>query len=133
MYTIKYKDNPLIGLFELIIPQDMMHMMDLTSGPNFEPKFTISDDTRDKAEYVKSYIEGIKYNSDKYQQNLEKERKKKEYWENLMRKMREMNLSPNEQELIRQEALHKEAALYRETYNMCDLDEKNTPRAILNR
>ena len=50
----------------------------------------------------------------KYHQNLEKEKRKKEYWDQLVDKMIEMELNPQEQEVIRQNALHIEASLCRE-------------------
>ena len=45
---------------------------------------------------------------------LEEEKKKKEYWDILVKKMTEMELSHSEQELIKQDILHKEAKINRE-------------------
>jgi len=64
---------------------------------------TASSQTKDKAEAAKAYIER------KYQKQLREEQERKEHWGDIIRVMNEMQLSENEQDLIRQEVLHKEA------------------------
>lgn len=70
--------------------------------------FEISEQTREKAEIVKKYIQ------EKYQKNLELEKKKKEYWDKLIEKMNENELSQQEQDNIRTGILHQDAKLNRE-------------------
>ena len=67
----------------------------------------MSAHTREKAEIAKQHIKK------KYTEMKAEEQKKKEAWENLFRKMERLHLSPEEQELVRQEILHKEAELLR--------------------
>ena len=66
-----------------------------------------SSNTKEKAELAKKHIEK------KYQDMKEEERKKKDAWNNLFKKMEKLNLSPEEQEIVRKEILHKEAELHR--------------------
>mmetsp|Transcript_6975 Transcript_6975/g.12760 ORF Transcript_6975/g.12760 Transcript_6975/m.12760 type:complete len:483 (-) Transcript_6975:36-1484(-) len=63
----------------------------------------ISPSTRTKAETAKAYIE------QKYMRLKEDEIKKRAEWEELNRRMESMSLSSTEQDLIKQEILHKEA------------------------
>lgn len=76
--------------------------------------------TKDKAESAKAYIER-KYQKLKCE---EKERKEGKHsransfiaWDMLQKKMQKLNLSEAEQELIKQDILHKEAELNRKMY-----------------
>jgi len=68
---------------------------------------TISSDTREKAESAKFYIE------QKYARLKAEEQKKRSEWEELKQRMEDMSLSTTEQELIKQEVLHQEAAIMR--------------------
>ena len=45
---------------------------------------------------------------------IAREKKKKEYWDKLVNKMKDMNLTANEQQMIKQDIFHQEAKLYRE-------------------
>jgi serine/threonine kinase 38 len=63
----------------------------------------VSSNTRDKAEAAKAYIER------KYSMQKRTDEERKDNWGELARKMEELNLTPNEQSLIKQEILHKEA------------------------
>lgn len=63
----------------------------------------VSNQSRERAEAAKAYIE------QKYSKMKREESEKKECWEELSRKMQELNLSQTEQHLIRQNILHEEA------------------------
>eukprot|EP00349_Pseudokeronopsis_sp_Brazil_P002328 CAMPEP_0202972122 /NCGR_PEP_ID=MMETSP1396-20130829/33544_1 /ASSEMBLY_ACC=CAM_ASM_000872 /TAXON_ID= /ORGANISM="Pseudokeronopsis sp., Strain Brazil" /LENGTH=77 /DNA_ID=CAMNT_0049702193 /DNA_START=50 /DNA_END=283 /DNA_ORIENTATION=- len=63
--------------------------------------------TKEKAENAKAYIER------KYQKLRDEEKERKEAWDMLQKKMQNLNLSEAEQELIKQDILHKEAELNR--------------------
>ncbi|CAG9327149.1 unnamed protein product [Blepharisma stoltei] len=63
----------------------------------------ISSNTRDKAQAAKDYIEK------KYSRLKKTEESRKEEWQELNVKMAELKLSNTEQNLIRQEIMHKEA------------------------
>lgn len=67
----------------------------------------ISSKTKEKAEIVKSYIEG------KYARKRNEDKERKEGWDLLRAKMDLLNLTPHEKELIKQDVLHKEAELNR--------------------
>jgi serine/threonine kinase 38 len=69
---------------------------------------TVSSLTREKAEAAKAYIE------QKYSKLKREESERKEGWEQLSRKMLDLNLSSTEQQLIKQEILHKEAEQLRQ-------------------
>ena len=60
--------------------------------PN-KKEIQVSKETKEKAEIAKMYIQ------EKYQKLLEDEKKKKEYWDKLVSKMKDMNLSANEQQM----------------------------------
>ena len=62
---------------------------------------------KDRAENAKAYIEK------KYQKLKDEEKERKEGWDMLVNKMEKLNLSEAEQELIKQDILHKEAELNR--------------------
>lgn len=66
-------------------------------------KKDVSSKTREKADAAKAYIER------KYSLMKRSEAERKDNWEELDRKMDEMQLSCTEQSLIKQEILHKEA------------------------
>ncbi len=67
----------------------------------------ISSSTKEKAESAKAYIEK------KYAKLKNEEKERKEAWDMLQKKMEVLNLSEAEQELIKQDILHKEAELNR--------------------
>lgn len=69
----------------------------------------ISDKTKEKAEFVKKYIES------KYAKLKTEEQERKEGWDLLKQKMDVLNLTPHEKELIKQDVLHKEAELNRKS------------------
>ena len=64
---------------------------------------SISASTRERAEAAKAYIQG------KYFKLKRQDSEKKECWDELNNKMTVMNLSETEQQLIKQEILHKDA------------------------
>ncbi|OMJ76685.1 hypothetical protein SteCoe_23881 [Stentor coeruleus] len=67
----------------------------------------ISDSCREKVETAKTYIE------QKYARIKEEEERKRNDWDEFYKKLGEMNLSTLEQDMIKQEVLHKEAELMR--------------------
>lgn len=77
----------------------------------------VTQAAKERAENAKAYIER------KYQKLKDEEKEKKEgrcalsitylAWEMLVKKMEKLNLSEAEQELIKQDILHKEAELNR--------------------
>lgn len=67
----------------------------------------ITQAAKDRAENAKAYIER------KYAKLKDEEKERKEAWEMLVKKMEKLNLSEAEQELIKQDILHKEAELNR--------------------
>ena len=71
------------------------------------PKVQIDQKTKDKAASAKAYIEN-KYAKAKYE-----ERERKEAWDKLNTQMKNMRLSEQEKELIKQEILHKESENFR--------------------
>lgn len=64
---------------------------------------TLDANTRDKAQVAKQFIES------KYSKLKVKERERKHEWEQLNQKMAELSLDVHEQNLIRQEILHRES------------------------
>lgn len=72
----------------------------------------ISPERRPKWSKASSQVKS--HDRDKYQKNLELEKRKKENWDRLVAKMQENNLSEQDQERIRNDALHQEAKLNRE-------------------
>eukprot|EP01017_Pseudomicrothorax_dubius_P050258 TRINITY_DN9481_c0_g1_i4.p1 TRINITY_DN9481_c0_g1~~TRINITY_DN9481_c0_g1_i4.p1 ORF type:complete len:536 (-),score=163.67 TRINITY_DN9481_c0_g1_i4:835-2442(-) len=94
--------------------------------PSTKKEIKISTATKEKMEAAKAYIEK------KYSKKKEEERQKKEFWEELQRKMEEMHLSVSEQELTKRDIIHKEAErqrLKRKKMSARDLD----PIAIIGR
>lgn len=86
-----------------------MHLAQLNSELGLaRNELAISEETRVKANIVKAYIE------DKYQQNIQNEKKKKEDWNRLVAKMKENDLSAQEQERIKNNHLGNQAKLNRE-------------------
>jgi serine/threonine kinase 38 len=71
----------------------------------------VSSNTREKAEAAKAYIER------KYSHLKRSEEERKDNWGELVHKMQEMNLTPTEQSLIKQEIMHKEAEQLRRKRN----------------
>ena len=67
----------------------------------------ITKGMKDRAESAKAYIES------KYQKLKKDESNRKQAWDILQHKMQKLNLSGAEQELIKQDILHKEAELNR--------------------
>ncbi len=77
----------------------------------------ITQVTKEKAESAKAYIEK-KYQKLKHEEKERKEGKDTVFkswlaWDMLSKKMQKLNLSESEQELIKQDILHKEAELNR--------------------
>lgn len=77
----------------------------------------ITQVTKEKAESAKAYIEK-KYQKLKHEEKERKEGKTLAFddlvaWDMLSKKMQKLNLSESEQELIKQDILHKEAELNR--------------------
>ena len=74
----------------------------------------ISKETLEKAKIAKNYIESkIKLTKDKYKKNIDEEREKKQWWEGLVKKMQNLNLSTDEQHVIKKEVLQKESEMIR--------------------
>lgn len=71
------------------------------------PNDVISNTTRERAESAKAFIE------QKYSRIKQEDQKKRLEWEQINRRMDDMNLSMTEQELIKQEIFHQEANLMR--------------------
>ena len=69
----------------------------------------VSSQTKEKAEMAKAFIE------QKYTKLKREETERREAWDLLQGKMEEMSLSPDEQDLIKQEIMHKEAESLRGT------------------
>ncbi|OMJ74398.1 hypothetical protein SteCoe_26695 [Stentor coeruleus] len=69
----------------------------------------ISDSCREKVETAKTYIE------QKYARIKEEEERKRNDWDEFYKKLGQMSLSTTEQEIIKQEVLHKEAELMRKS------------------
>ncbi|CAG9312883.1 STK38_2 [Blepharisma stoltei] len=76
--------------------------------PETRERPEISSVSREKAEAAKAYIE------QKYSKLKREESEKREGWNELSRKMTELSLSSTDQELIKQEILHKEAEQLRQ-------------------
>lgn len=74
----------------------------LKSGAIEHQEVTISEQTREKAEIAKRFIEK------KYQKNFEEEKKKKEYYDNLIAQMQHMNLDDEDKSLIKNELIKNE-------------------------
>jgi len=70
----------------------------------------ISQETKEKVEVLKSYIEK------KYNKLKEEDQIKKEVWESIKIEMEKLNLTNDEQELVKSEILHHEALINREMY-----------------
>lgn len=79
-----------------------------TAQRRAQPKEQVSSNTRDKAQAAKEFIEK------KYSKLKTSESSRKEEWDELSRKMKELNLSSTEQNLIKQEILHREAEQMRQ-------------------
>lgn len=74
----------------------------LKSYPPDYSSVPISDQTREKAEVVKRFIEK------KYQKNFEEEKKKKEYYDKLIMQMQHLNLDDNDRSVIKDELIKYE-------------------------
>eukprot|EP01017_Pseudomicrothorax_dubius_P034941 TRINITY_DN4844_c0_g1_i1.p1 TRINITY_DN4844_c0_g1~~TRINITY_DN4844_c0_g1_i1.p1 ORF type:complete len:700 (+),score=195.55 TRINITY_DN4844_c0_g1_i1:112-2211(+) len=72
-----------------------------TTGEKKEMK--ISTGTKEKIEAAKAYIEK------KYSKKKEEEKVKREFWDELQKKMEDMDLNPSEQEMIKRDIIHREA------------------------
>lgn len=92
---------------------------------NIKKEFHISQATKDRANACKAYIERtqpasqhtLTHNSlGKYSKLKTEEQEKKDGWEQLHKKMDDMNMSSAEQELIKRDIIHKESDRYRKKY-----------------
>jgi serine/threonine kinase 38 len=77
----------------------------LKSQPSLE---SINPETKTKVEIAKKYIE------QKYQKNFEEERKRKQFYDEIITRMQHMNLSDNEREIITRELIQNEGKYLRE-------------------
>ena len=77
----------------------------LKSQPSFE---TVNAETRAKVEIAKKYIE------QKYQKNFEEERRRKQYYDEIIAKMQNLELNENEREIIQNELIQNEVNYLRE-------------------
>lgn len=68
----------------------------------------ISNATKERVEAAKSFIE------QRYSKLLQQEQEKKEYWDQLNRKMQALGISTKEQEEIKRKVLHDEAEISRQ-------------------
>lgn len=78
----------------------------MSSDKNRE--IVISNATKQKVEAAKSFIE------QRYSKLLQQQHEKKEYWEQLNRKMQMLGISVNQQEEIKKKVLHEEAEILRQ-------------------
>jgi len=77
-------------------------MKKLKSGATENSEQVISEQTKEKAEIAKRFIEK------KYQKNFEEEKKKKEYYDNLIAQMQLMNLDEHDKSMIKNEIIKYE-------------------------
>lgn len=77
-------------------------MKKLKSGATENLELVISEQTKEKAEIAKRFIEK------KYQKNFEEEKKKKEYYDNLIAQMQLMNLDETDKSMIKNELIKYE-------------------------
>ena len=77
-------------------------MKKLKSGATENVEQVISEQTKEKAEIAKRFIEK------KYQKNFEEEKKKKEYYDNLIAQMQLMNLDETDKSMIKNELIKYE-------------------------
>lgn len=75
----------------------------------------ISPQTREKVESAKLFIER------RYAKLIQQERQKKLEWEQLYKKMQSLNMSEDEQEMVRLGILHKEAERLRAARQKIDI------------
>jgi serine/threonine kinase 38 len=77
------------------------------ASPRHSERDTISSSSKEKAETAKAYIE------QKYMKLKREEAERKDVWSQLTQKMNALNMSPTEQEALKQEIMHKEATALR--------------------
>jgi len=75
------------------------------SQPSIE---SINPETKTKVEIAKKYIE------QKYQKNFEEERRRKQYYDEIISKMQNLDLSDNEKEMIQRKLIQTEVDYLRE-------------------
>ena len=68
----------------------------------------ISNSTKEKVEAAKSFIE------QRYSKLIQQEQEKKEYWDQLNRKMQMLGMPVKEQEELKKKVMHEEAELLRQ-------------------
>lgn len=75
----------------------------------------ISKETIEKCNIAKNYIEGrIIWSLERYEKFLEKERYRVLCWNMLNKKMKDLQLSKTEQQIIKEDFMKHEAQLFRE-------------------
>jgi serine/threonine kinase 38 len=79
-----------------------------TAQKKKDTKEPFSSNTRDKAQAAKEYIER------KYSKLKKNEQERNEEWDELKKTMESLSLTNNEQELIKQKILHREAEIMRQ-------------------
>ncbi|CAD8100127.1 unnamed protein product [Paramecium sonneborni] len=75
--------------------------------PSKTQMLKLSQSTKERVEAAKQYIEK------KYQKLLYEQKEKREKWEQLIQKLTNLNYTPIEQQVIKQDLLHKEAEILR--------------------
>ncbi|CAK63352.1 unnamed protein product (macronuclear) [Paramecium tetraurelia] len=75
--------------------------------PSKTQMLKLSQSTKERVEAAKQYIEK------KYQKLLYEQKEKREKWEQLIQKLTNLNYTPIEQQIIKQDLLHKEAEILR--------------------
>ncbi|CAD8172568.1 unnamed protein product [Paramecium pentaurelia] len=75
--------------------------------PSKTQMLKLSQSTKERVEAAKQYIEK------KYQKLLYEQKEKREKWEQLIQKLTNLNYTPIEQQVIKQDLLHKEAEIMR--------------------
>ncbi|CAD8094960.1 unnamed protein product [Paramecium sonneborni] len=75
--------------------------------PSKTQRLKVSQSTKERVEAAKQYIEK------KYQKLLYEQKEKREKWEQLIQKLTNLNYTPIEQQVIKQDLLHKEAEILR--------------------
>ncbi|CAD8107589.1 unnamed protein product [Paramecium primaurelia] len=75
--------------------------------PSKTQMLKLSQSTKERVEAAKQYIEK------KYQKLLYEQKEKREKWEQLIQKLTNLNYTPVEQQVIKQDLLHKEAEIMR--------------------
>ena len=71
-------------------------------------EIVISNSTKEKVEAAKSFIE------QRYSKLITQEQQKKQYWDQLNRKMEMLGMPASEQEQLKKKVLHEEAEILRQ-------------------